>query len=604
MAPKGCAVSYRFYSLIVHGGERGVTPALDAFAKQAAVLTGALPAPLRSFGATYALVGKTRTSDELARVERSNTPITVALAVLAVAAALVTIVIAGLLLARELGRSRDEQLAWWRLGMTSTQRARVVVVPLLAATIAGLVVSVPGAWLLSPVAPIGVVRSIDPSPARSLSSWAWPVVAFLALAYGALVAVFGWRSSRRMRAREARHRLSAARRLFPPTNRPAFDDGVHAAYATRRGSGFVAALAASAVAVLLAAGVFGSSLSALIATPSSYGWPWDIGMIGNYGYGGLHEKAIGATLDHDADVESWTALGFSNAIQVDRAAIPAILAFGQTSERDVAVVRGRLPRTSREVALGADTAADLDLGIGDSVHVEGFEVVPTDARVTGTVVLPALGPFQGDRAAPGRGVLVPNAMLTKDAAAGALTFVGVRFRPDVDEISARDAISRASPRWAPKGFPITRYAKPVRPAEILNARSVRRAPLLVAALLVLAATIGLTGAIFNSVRSRRHDLAVLRTLGFTARQLRQSVRVQALATVLGGVAIGVPLGLIAGRLAWQAFAFRLGVVTSPSTPIAWIAATIVGGIVAALLAAAIPARIAARATPATRLHAE
>ena len=99
-------------------------------------------------------------------------------------------------------------------------------------------------------------------------------------------------------------------------------------------------------------------------------------------------------------------------------------------------------------------------------------------------------------------------------------------------------------------------------------------------------------------------MAVLRTLGFTSRQLRVSVRVQALAMMLGGFVVGAPLGIAVGRIAWRAFASELGVVSVVSTPIAWIVLTGVGGAVIAALAAAGPARLAARTKPAVMLRAE
>jgi ABC-type antimicrobial peptide transport system permease subunit len=99
-------------------------------------------------------------------------------------------------------------------------------------------------------------------------------------------------------------------------------------------------------------------------------------------------------------------------------------------------------------------------------------------------------------------------------------------------------------------------------------------------------------------------MAVLRTLGFTSRQLRVSVRVQALAMMLGGFVVGAPVGIAVGRIAWRVFASQLGVVTVTSTPVVWIVVAAVGGAVIAALAAAAPARLAARMKPAVTLRAE
>jgi hypothetical protein len=195
-------------------------------------------------------------------------------------------------------------------------------------------------------------------------------------------------------------------------------------------------------------------------------------------------------------------------------------------------------------------------------------------------------------------------MLKKSVVPRTVTFVGIDLVPGVDRSAALADLRDEIGSWDPTGYPVLRYAKPIRPPEIVNARSVRVAPLLVGGLLVLAATIGLAVAIVISVRARRREMAVLRTLGFTGRQLRVSVRVQALAMMFGGFVVGAPLGIAIGRVSWHAFASGLGVVTDPTIPIAWIVATGIGTTVVAALAAAGPARIAARTEPAVSLRSE
>jgi ABC-type antimicrobial peptide transport system permease subunit len=97
---------------------------------------------------------------------------------------------------------------------------------------------------------------------------------------------------------------------------------------------------------------------------------------------------------------------------------------------------------------------------------------------------------------------------------------------------------------------------------------------------------------------------VLRSLGFTAGQVRGSVRVQSLATIAVALVIGVPLGVAVGRIAWRAFADQLGVLTTPSTPVWWLVVTVVGGVLIALVAAAVPARLASSSEAAPALRGE
>lgn len=96
---------------------------------------------------------------------------------------------------------------------------------------------------------------------------------------------------------------------------------------------------------------------------------------------------------------------------------------------------------------------------------------------------------------------------------------------------------------------------------------------------------------------------MLKILGFTPGQVRATVVWQATALV-AAAAIGIPLGVAAGRWAWQAFADGLGIVPAPVVPLFVVLATIPAGVLLANLAAALPARAAGRTKPATVLRAE
>ena len=58
----------------------------------------------------------------------------------------------------------------------------------------------------------------------------------------------------------------------------------------------------------------------------------------------------------------------------------------------------------------------------------------------------------------------------------------------------------------------------------------------------------------TSVRRRRRDLAIMRTLGLSARQLATVVAWQSTVAVLIGTVVGVPLGIVLGRQLWDLFA--------------------------------------------------
>jgi putative ABC transport system permease protein len=88
-------------------------------------------------------------------------------------------------------------------------------------------------------------------------------------------------------------------------------------------------------------------------------------------------------------------------------------------------------------------------------------------------------------------------------------------------------------------------------------------------------------ALISSVRRRRRDLAILKTLGFVRRQISTTVAWQATTFAMAAVLVGLPLGIVAGRWGWRLTAEQLGVAATPITPPMTLLAIAVGAIVAA-----------------------
>ena len=128
--------------------------------------------------------------------------------------------------------------------------------------------------------------------------------------------------------------------------------------------------------------------------------------------------------------------------------------------------------------------------------------------------------------------------------------------------------------------------------------------------MIFGAIVGLLGAatlaqtLITSIRRRRRDLSVLKTLGFSAAQVRGAVAWQATTFVVVAVAIGLPLGVAAGRLAWSGFANQVGALSEPVTPPLALLVTVTAAILVANLIAAVPAAIAGRMRPAVVLRTE
>ena len=148
----------------------------------------------------------------------------------------------------------------------------------------------------------------------------------------------------------------------------------------------------------------------------------------------------------------------------------------------------------------------------------------------------------------------------------------------------------------PTNYPSAVFAVQ-RPAEIVNYRSMGSTPVIIALGLTVGAVIALGLTLVASVRRRRRSMAMLRTLGFTGRQLAASVAWQSSVAVIIGLAIGVPLGILFGRLLWGLFADAIYVVPSPTVPPVPIVAIALGALVLGNLVAAVPGRIAARRRP-------
>ena len=97
---------------------------------------------------------------------------------------------------------------------------------------------------------------------------------------------------------------------------------------------------------------------------------------------------------------------------------------------------------------------------------------------------------------------------------------------------------------------------------------------------------------------------MLRSLGFTRRQSRLAIAWQATLIAVAGIVLGVPLGIVAGRLVWRSLADSFPVVYVPPIAIAAILLVVPAALAVANLLAALPARAAARIRPAEALRVE
>jgi ABC-type lipoprotein release transport system permease subunit len=178
----------------------------------------------------------------------------------------------------------------------------------------------------------------------------------------------------------------------------------------------------------------------------------------------------------------------------------------------------------------------------------------------------------------------------------------VRAAPGADRAKVVDAFRSAfpgTPRTA-----ITPFESEDTTDFGLNLDQIGSVPLLFAVIMALMAAAVLAHVLTVASRARRRDIAVLRALGFSRRQVRRTIAWQSTIYAAGALAVGIPAGVALGRLAWRIYATNLGVVPEVVTP--WAAMLVVAGaaLVLAATVALVPAARVARSRPAVVLRAE
>jgi predicted lysophospholipase L1 biosynthesis ABC-type transport system permease subunit len=234
--------------------------------------------------------------------------------------------------------------------------------------------------------------------------------------------------------------------------------------------------------------------------------------------------------------------------------------------------------------------------VGDTVSVAGGQEPPRRLRVVGRVALHQ--PGWDSVVTPGKGALLHPDELRRLVPDSSLTYPGsflVRFMPGADRDRAMARLRRDSTGliFAPRPH-----------AEVRNLQRVGGLPGLLAGLVALLALAMMTHTLVTSVRRRRRDLAVLKTLGFARGQVAAAIAWQATTFALIALCLGLPVGVAAGRWSWQLTAAALGVRSAPVVPLAAVLAITAATVVAANLVAAVPGRAASRLRPATALRAE
>ena len=139
----------------------------------------------------------------------------------------------------------------------------------------------------------------------------------------------------------------------------------------------------------------------------------------------------------------------------------------------------------------------------------------------------------------------------------------------------------------------------VRKINDQNLSIMLNASLILLALAVVIAVIGVANTMTLSVNERRRENAMLRSLGLSRKQLRRMVSTEAVMITLGALAMGIVSGVLIGLVLSRVLvrSIRESMEMVPALPITGMVLVLVVGLLAAFAASAIPAFRSARQSP-------
>ena len=319
--------------------------------------------------------------------------------------------------------------------------------------------------------------------------------------------------------------------------------------------------------------------------------------------------ASNALLARDHDVVSWTG-GYYSVLTIDGRSVP-VLGESPGGAVQPSPLTGHGFDASDQVVLGTQTLQQLHKHIGQDVTI-GRGGQARTVVIVGTATMPTVGVGHGLHLSMGTGALLDEKLIPavnrniEQFGSNGPNVYFVRTRPGVSPVEAGHSLQHVSDEISDAvGQPQTAQLFGVQhPGQIVNYRSMGSTP----ALLAGALSLGVLGAIGlmlgASVRRRRRDLALLKTLGFTHRQLAATVSWQASISVAIGTIIGIPLGIALGRFLWTLFARELYAVPHPTVSVPSVIAVALGALVLANVVAIVPAQRAARAPTSLVLRSE
>jgi ABC-type lipoprotein release transport system permease subunit len=525
-----------------------------------------------------------------------------------------SLLVAGLLLAitgaalvapgysRHLARWRSDPVVLSGLGMTRWHRWTGGTLPAVGVALLSVPIAVALASLGSLVLPLGVARRAEVGRSIRIDVPVTVVGCLVtAVVVVAVAAAIAWRWSRAA-PRATPRRVGAVTRAVTALGvPPVAATGARFALDPSQGRDrlpVVPTMAAATAGVTLAVGalVVAASMSGLLSSPARYGagWHLEVGLP----LDGDEGAAVAQRLAGDARVTGAALLRTGEVrVRAGTVELGEIGAVGfQRLRGDVspAVLAGQPLGALDDVLLGSDTFDRSGVAAGDQVVLEGPDTTQ-QARVVGRTILPSAGSTFSDI-----GVVMPLDRFVELGAEELVTDLDVA---SIAALEVPDEADRAALRQELEAEGL-RVAEPTQPSKVSVLRSIGpiAGALAVTTLVLVVATTSF--ALVTATRKRRGELAVLRTLGLRPAEVRRAVGWQSLVVIVGALALGVPLGIVGGRLVWQAIADANRTVPVVDVPYLLLAAAAVLLVAIARLGAIPPARHAAASPPAEALRSE
>jgi putative ABC transport system permease protein len=565
---------------------------------------GQVDLPAFEAGARAAL-GVDATSDEIsvrpraATMEKVNAAIattSIGALVFSVAAGVATVIAVGQAISRHLGRSQPDQAVLSAVGLPRRDRAGALAMEFVPVAAVAALLAAAVAVVASVFTPFGAARRFEPEPGLHVDVNVLVVgAAVVAGVVGLLGAVQAWRAAR-LECNQAGRRPTVSATFAERAGAgPALTTGVRLAFEHGHGRRTVPSRSVLTAAVLGAAAVIGAvcyaaSLDRLVAEPIRWGWAWDlmVEVDADRVEGAVavlrdvpEISGVATISDRQVIIEGQSVRGQS--VDVHQGAPPVV------------VHAGRLPVGADEIALGSALSRRFDRDVGDTVTV----TIPDGSREFTVVGRVTSYPLDGDGL--GDGVVLDSTGL--DGVASSAGFESLALSAS-EATSMAQLVEAITPLIDDDIVELSAYGYPRRPDEVVNASSLRVVPWALAAFLGVLAIAGAGHGVHTTVRRRQGDLAVLRALGFRPADVRTSSSWHGACIAVVAIAAGIPLGIVAGRLAFRTLSNDVGVEGGFVVPVVGLTVSAVVACVALLLLAVVPGMRTARESPSEVLRSE